>query len=125
MPIATQRLWLRRVYALIPSKFASLTLALQSWAFTALDSVKGGTIASTSANNHAVAFSNRDNGATPEDIASMASGMLDLYDASRRALIDAGTPTPTDAEILVEMLDRLQSVREVEMQFCNLRQGGW
>ncbi len=120
-----KRLWLRRVYAQTTAgggtTYATLEAALQAYAFVALDAIKGGTIASTSANNHAVAFSNRDNGATPDDVAAMAGEMLDLYEASEAALIDSGIASPTDAQIKTEMLDRLQIVTSFSPQFINIR----
>lgn len=120
-----KRLWLRRIYAQTTAgggtTYATLAEALQAYAFVALDAIKGGTIASTSANNHAVAFSNRDNGATPDDVAAMAGEMLDLYDTAEAALIATGITSPTDAQIKTEMLDRLQVVTDFSPQFINIR----
>ena len=113
---SVKRLWLRRQYALTTAGggtlYATLTLALQTEAFPRLDSISGGLVSSTTARDRSVAFSNSDHGATTEDFAALSGDMLDLYDASRAALVAAGVSSPTDVQIYTEMLDRLQTVRQ-------------
>lgn len=126
VPTDIKRLWLRRIYSLTTAgggtAYTTLTAALNAHAFVALDAIKGGTISSTSARDHAVAFSNRDNGATPEDMAAMCGELLDLYDAARASLVYAGDASPSDSEIKDDMLDRLVAIAEYQPQFCNIRE---
>lgn len=115
--IATKvkRLWLRRQYALCVAgggtAFDTLEEALQSEAFKRLDAVSGGLVASTSARDRAVAFSNSNHGSTTEDFAELAGEMLDLHERVDESLVAGGIASPTDAQILTEMLDRLQVIR--------------
>lgn len=126
VPTNIKRLWLRRIYSQTTAgggtTYATLSAGLEAYSFAALDSVKGGTIAGTAARDHSVSFSNRDNGATPEDIAAMCGEMLDIYDASRAALVAAGDASPSDEEIKDEMMDRLQAVTEYQLDYTNLRE---
>ena len=107
-----KRLWLRRQYALTTAgggtTFATLTLALQAEAFKRLDAVGGGLVASTSARDRSVAFSNSHHGATTQDFAELGAEMLDLYDV----VVASIGGTPTDSAILTEMLYRLKPVTE-------------
>jgi hypothetical protein len=107
-----KRLWLRRQYALTTAgggtTFATLILALQAEAFKRLDAVGGGLVASTSARDRSVAFSNSDHGATTQDFAELGAEMLDLYEV----VYDSIGGTPTDAAILDEMLYRLRPITE-------------
>lgn len=116
-----KRLWLRRQYALTTagggSTFATLELALQAEAFKRLDAVGGGLVASTSARDRSVAFSNSNHGATTQDFAELGGEMLDLYETVYASL----GGTPTDAAILAEMLYRLRPITETTNDYSGLR----
>jgi hypothetical protein len=118
-----KRLWLRRLYAQVGAglTYSTLLAALQGEAFKSLDSVKGGAIASTSGNGYSVAYSSRENGPGVEDFAALGGEMLDLYDTARAALVAAAVPSPTDAQIQTEMLDRLQPIYSVQGDYTDLR----
>ena len=119
-----KRLWLRERWSKVPGTHATLLVSLQAQAFASVDGVKSGTISSTSANGHAVAFETGNDQETPGDFAALGGEMLDHYDASNAALIASGIPTPTDLQIYTEMLDRLQSVRSYTKDYSDLRTGG-
>lgn len=118
-----KRLWLRRQYALTTAgggtAFATLLLALQAEAFKRLDAVGGGLVASTSARDRSVAFSNSDHGATTQDFAELGAEMLDLYEVVNTSFT-TGTPpvSPTDGQMLTEMLYRLKPITETTNNYA-------
>lgn len=115
VPTATKRLWLRRAYSRVTAgTYASLLLALEAQAYQAGDAIASGTIASSSINGHAVSFSNRDNGATPEDVASAWEELLTLREQAYAALGGA----PNDAAVYAEMLFRLEPVRSFTKDYA-------
>jgi hypothetical protein len=125
VPTATKRLWLRRAYSETTagggSTYTTLEEALQAYAFAASDNTQVGTIASTSINGHSVAFSNRDNGSTPEDVAGAWSDLLDLYDLSVIRL----SGTPSDAQIKDEMMYQLVALTSFTGDYSTaLRESG-
>ena len=113
---SAKRLWLRRQYALCVAgggtAFATLELALQAEAFKRLDAIAGGLVASTSARDRSVAFSNSTHGSTTEDFATLGGEMLDLYEVVVASLTTALGSAPTDDETLAEMLARLKPITE-------------
>lgn len=81
----------------------------------------GQVIAGSAANNHSVSFSNVENaGTSPADMFAMWQELVDLFTASKADLITAGDPTPTDAEVLAEMLYRLSEVRSYETTYTGV-----
>lgn len=125
IPSAIQQLWLRRIFAQTSAGggtvYTTLILALQTVAFASLDAVKGGTVASTTKNGHAVSFSNRDNGGTPDDYAALGGEMLELYDSARADLVASGITSPTDLQIYTEMLFRLRPVTSFRKDYSTMR----
>lgn len=113
-----KRLWLRRQYALTTAgggtAFATLELALQAEAFKRMDAVGGGLVASTSARDRSVAFSNSNHGATTQDFAELGGEMLDLY----AIVVESIGGSPTDAAILAEMLYRLKPITETTNNYA-------
>lgn len=113
---SAKRLWLRRQYALCTAgggtAFATLEAALQAEAFKRLDAIAGGLVSSTSARDRSVAFSNSNHGSTTEDFATLGGEMLDLYETVETSLTTALGGTPTDAQILAEMLYRLVPITQ-------------
>ena len=49
-------------------------------------------------------------GMPPVIVGAMLSRMLDRYDAAVAALATAGNATPTDAQVLAQMLTQLQAI---------------
>lgn len=113
------RAWLRRQKALVPGTYATLLAALEAEAFATIDIVKRGSIASTSAGDRSTSFSS--SGDSQGDFAELGADMLDLYEASKAALIAGGIPTPNDTQIFTEMLDRLQPVIGFQTNYTGLR----
>lgn len=113
-----KRLWLRRQYALTTAgggtAFATLQLALQAEAFKRMDAVGGGLVASTSARDRSVAFSNSNHGATTQDFAELGGEMLDLY----AVVTESIGGSPSDAAILAEMLYRLKPITETTNNYA-------
>lgn len=118
---AIARLWLRSVYAKVPSPYVTLLSALKAELQTRLDAVSGGTIVSTGANGHTTTLGPSDRNLNPEDWAETISELLDLYDRSSSVLVSSGIASPTDAQIYAEMMNRLQTVREVRADFTGIR----
>lgn len=81
----------------------------------------GQVIAGTSANNHSVSFSAPSQVETsPVDMFGMWQELVDLFTASKADLVTAGDATPTDAEVLAEMLYRLTDVRTFETTYTGV-----
>src|SRR5687768_7146750 len=141
---AIKRAWLRRLFASTPggallgfdggviigldpntqlsggaSGYGSFLQALEAEAFSAIDCIKRGAIASTQAGDRSTTFSS--SGETQGDFAEVAGEMLDLYDVSKAALVAGGIAEPSDSEILTEMLDRLQPITEFKTNYTGLR----
>lgn len=114
MPVSTakKRLIVERQYALTPTPYATFLAALQAAAFQVADAGKVGSVASVSVADRSTAFSNSEHGDTPSDTEQMWGELLELYDASRAALVSVGIGSPTDLQIKTEMLFRLHAVRE-------------
>ena len=106
---------------------ASITLAaaLKAAARAQLTPTKTGAIlTATAGNNHSVTFTlpGAGQGATPAQIAALCEELLRLYDAATAALVASGVPSPTDAQLLTEMLHRLETVvRMGPSDFTGLR----
>lgn len=119
---AIKRGWLRRIYAQVTAgTFASLTLALASAENARIDAVSSGTISSVSGNGHSVSFATQGDAPGQDDFAACISELQDTYDAARAALVAAGTPSPSDANIYAEMMYRLQPVRVTTKDFSQMR----
>jgi hypothetical protein len=118
-----KRAWLRREASLALAGGRSLAGQLSATLNTAAAAVASGqAVAATSAFGHSVTFSRPGEGApTPADIAELCDEALELHDACRAALVSTGTPAPTDAQILSEMLHRWQPCRESTSSFIGLR----
>lgn len=84
----------------------------------------GKVVSATAAAGRSVQFSQpAANGASPADIAELASDLLDLFEECDSALISAGIAAPTDAQIFAEMKVRLKPVTESFSDFSGLRMG--
>lgn len=60
-------------------------------------------------------------GYSPSEILEAVEELLTRHEAATAALIAAGTPTPTEAQILAEMLALLVPIREVFSDYKDLR----
>ncbi len=118
IPTNLKRGWLRRQYKLTTAgggtTFATLLLALEAEAFKRIDAIGGGLVASTSARDRSVAFSNSDHGGTTQDFAELGAEMLDLYEVVNESI----GGSPTDAAILAEMLYRLKPITETTNNYA-------
>ena len=57
----------------------------------------------------------------PTDAVDLVSDIRDRYEEAKAKLIADGDASPTDAEIVTEILDKLRAVRSVASDFTNLR----
>lgn len=80
----------------------------------------------TAGNGHTASFSVpvglRDS--SPQEIAGMIEEFITRYDAAVAALAAAGNASPSDDQILTEMLALMTAVTEVYSDFSQLRTGG-
>ena len=86
----------------------------------------GSVITSTVANGHAVTLDVAR--CNPQDIAAVASSFEDIYDIAKTVLEDGGNATPTDEELLVQILldPSLKAVRSYRTDFSQYeRSYGW
>lgn len=114
---------------------AKLTLAFEVYARNArkplrdwivaeiqtLDNRSGQRVTITSGNGQYVAFdSSADGLRSPSDLMVFWADMLALYDTAKAALISSGNATPTEAQIVAEMLSRLRPVRSATADFSSV-----
>lgn len=87
------------------------------------DSGSGPVLIGTSAKGHAVTFAIPPDGRgyTPSELCAAVEELITRYEYATAALIAVGIPTPTDAQILTEMLAMLVSITEVYSDFTDLR----
>lgn len=88
-----------------------------------MDAVASGSaISRTSGNGESVEFSIPGAGSHgPDKAAALISEFIDLYDAAKAQLVLDGSLTPTDDQILTEMLQRLEPVYDSYNDFSGLR----
>jgi hypothetical protein len=103
------------------SLLQSLTAALRG---RVTETQTGAFLSGTAGNGHSVQFLIPQGGLTPETAVETVGQLFDEYEASRTALIAAGVATPTDGQILTEMLDRLVAVKSFTSCFTGLRTAG-
>lgn len=114
-----KRAFLRRQATLAVENSRTLEAQLEATLDERVDAVASGqAIASTSGNGQSVSFSEPGKGGPGADgIAELASELLDRY---ARAVATLGG-TPTDAEILEQMLSELVPARWSRNDYTNLR----
>jgi hypothetical protein len=102
-----------------------LEAALKAAARAQLTPTKGGVVLTgTAGNNHSVTFSlpAAGQGASPHQIAILCEELIKLYEDSKAALIASGVETPSDDQLLTEILDRLQPIKSLgPTSFLGLR----
>lgn len=82
------------------------------------------TIRSTSGAGHSVEFADPGSSGNPSasDAMAMWSEFIDLYSYSQAALVASGNASPTEGEIVEEMLDRIQAIRSFADDFSEIRE---
>jgi hypothetical protein len=88
----------------------------------------GGFVTSSSGNGYAATIQATVGGLSPDELLDLSEELLSIYDSAKQTLIDDGTATPNDAEILAGMLNHARlpegGVQNVYSDFSQLRQGG-
>lgn len=78
-------------------------------------------VSGSSAVSHSTSFSEPSRAdVSPMALFCMWQELVDLFTASKADLVTAGDPTPTDAEVLAEMLYRLSDVRTHETTYTGV-----
>ena len=119
-----KRLFLRKLSWDAEKKGQSLADVLKSAAIASIqDSGAGLVLVATTAQGHNVTYAMppEGRGYSPSQISEAIEELLTRYDAAVAALIDGGNPTPTDAQILAEMLALMVAITEVYSDFTDLR----
>lgn len=121
---AYKRAYLRQVHREVETSGEStLANALDAAAAAAISGNRTGrVIIGSSTQGQSVSFalpSLRD--ATPGEIVELGDELLSLYTVSRQSLVDGGVTSPTDDQILAEMLDRLVPVLSARSDYTSLR----
>lgn len=82
----------------------------------------GQTISSAAGNGQSVAFSDPERGGSPHDLLELWEEIRTAYDATKAELIESGTASPTDADIVEAMLTgALRDVRSYGADFSRVR----
>lgn len=83
------------------------------------DTMVGRVLTGVTGNGHAVTFASPipENQATPQELAEALGELLDLHDWAKAAL----GGTPTDAQIVTEMLDCLVPIYSVRNDYTGIR----
>jgi len=100
----------------------ALTVALRAALTTSFSTIESGRlILGTSTNGHSIEFA-APAYLSPSDVLGLLGRFDDIYTESKARLISGGTASPTDAEILDEMLTDpfLTSVRSYRADFSEL-----
>jgi hypothetical protein len=117
---AIKRAWLRTVKINGANASLSLRQALEAELVARTTAIQsGGQISAISANGASVSFSTPSMGLSPESIVELCDEMLTRYDY---AAVSLGG-TPTDDEILIEMLSILLPARRLTVDFTEIRTG--
>lgn len=112
---------LYELYDSVPATFATLLTAIKAKALQWNAAVSGGgIIASTSGNGHSTTFATEGR-ITAADLVEFGGELRREYEASKAALISAGTPAPTDEQILAEMVHRFEPCTEFTKDYSMAR----
>lgn len=117
-----KRLFVRNLKWTADANDQTVAEVLQTVAQARLSAISGGKIlVSNSGNGHSSTFQVPSE-VNPSDFAALASEILDRYDEASAKLIACGNATPTDAELITEILDKLpKNVTNVTNDFRGLR----
>lgn len=117
-----KRAWLGKIYR--GTNVATLLGRLEAESDKRVEAtMSGGTLVGTSANGHSAAFARPTEGGTSfGEMAALCAEMIRRHDEARQALIDAGTASPTDAQIYAEMLAQLIAVTDYGSDYTSLRE---
>lgn len=83
----------------------------------------GSVLVGTSSKGHSVtlAIPSGGQGFTPASIAACVEDIINRYEAAKAYLIAEGNPTPTDDQIVTEMLSLMVAVTEYSSDYTELR----
>lgn len=124
---AFKRSWLRAAYAEGVSLSSTLLARLNSKLTTSVSASAAGQVTATSANGRSVSFavpSVNSGFLTQQDTSELAGEMIDLYERSVLALADVGIASPTDLQILTQMLSELFAAFSSTPDFSTFRMNG-
>lgn len=119
-----KRLFLRKLAWDSEKSGNSLFDGLKAAAIASIeDSGSGPILVGTGAKGHQVTFAipAEGRGYTPAELCAAIEELLTRYDSAVASLVASGIPTPTDAQILTEMLAMLVAITEVYADFSDLR----
>jgi hypothetical protein len=115
---------LRTLYRTAVDRGVSLLEAIDEALKARVEATEDGlVVSSTESDGSRVAFSNPTTGAapSPKDLVETFSALRDYYDRTYDALVAAGTTSPTDAEIYLDMISTMAPVRSVAATYGDLR----
>lgn len=119
--ISTQykRLFVRNLLWVADEKGETLCDSLKALAKARVESSQGGKVLiATSGNGHSSSWQiPRD--MSPSEAAELVGEVIDRYDEAKAAL----TGSPTDAQIITEMLAKLRPINNITNDFSGLRTG--
>lgn len=122
-----KRLFLRGISWDATDASITLTAALKAAARAQLTATAtGATLIGTAGNGHSVTFQlpSSGQGASPQDITELCEELITRYDAAVVALVASGVASPSDDQILTEMLALMTAATEVYSDFTQMRYGG-
>lgn len=124
MPTDYKQLFLRSLKWDAEESGASLFSTLKTAARAKLTNVSGGKVlVGVSANGKTATYALPQSGIAIDasDLAVLMGELINRYEETVTLLVARGVATPTDAQILTEMLALLQPVREVRNDYSSLR----
>jgi hypothetical protein len=120
-----KRAKLRLAYEVYAPRASLSLLAWLTQECARLDALMPGgqTIASATGNGSSVAFSDPLRGGSPVDMIELWEEIRGLYDIAKADLIAAGTASPTEAEIVADLLaNGFPDVRVVSHDFSRVKE---
>lgn len=117
-----KRLFLREAAWSAPENGISLYETLKTAARAQLSTTATGKIlVGTAGNGHSLTFNLPSNSGalTPETVAGTCEDLLTRYELASAYLISTDIPTPTDAQILAQMMDQLVAIRSYTTNFSS------
>ncbi len=116
-----KRLFLRSLLWASQESGETLLQTLKSAAKARLEGTqKGKVLIATSGNGHASTFQIPAD-FTTTDATELISELFDRYDEAKSKLIADGNSTPSDEQLVEEIMDKLQPVRSIANDFSGLR----
>lgn len=120
---AFKRLFVRRLQWTLDEDGGTLLALLKSAAEARINETQSGKILTAASGNGRTAQWSIPNDFSPRDAVDFVSELIDRYYEAQQKLMDDGTAFPTDAQIIVEILDKLNAIRSVSQDFSSIRDG--